>query len=182
MRRNRIVTFAVIAVAAFAGGLTAQVLFGGIVRDAQASPAGQVLEATAFVVVDQQGREVARLGAAPDMAGLLVHDRQGKRRMVVGGLPEGQFGLVIQQPDGKTQLALGGWTETNHIDLYDGAGHPRFTVGVSKDGGGAGLAFYDREKKERLAIGMGPGGGGDFAMKNAGGETLWRASQHISHH
>jgi hypothetical protein len=95
-------------------------------------------------------------------------------------LPQGQAGLVINEPDGTTQLAIGAWTDTNHLDLYDGEGRPRFTVGVSREGGNAGLAFYDPHKSERLAIGMGPGGGGDFAMKDAQGKSLWRASQHIS--
>lgn len=169
----------VVVLAAFAGGFAAQLL---VQWESVAEAAGEkIVKAKAFVVVDEAGREVVLLGSRPDGAGLLVRDGEQKDRMVLGMLPEGQFGLVINSPEGNTQVALGAWEKTNHMDLYDAERRPRFTVGVARDGSGGGLAFYDRRKAERLAIGMGPGGGGDFVIKNGEGEDLWRASHSIHH-
>ncbi|MFO8008672.1 MAG: hypothetical protein R6V05_13155 [Candidatus Brocadiia bacterium] len=179
MERNRIGTLAVIVAAALIGGFAAQAVLGTVVGGAHAASAEGVIRARAFVVVDEQGRELATLGARADATGLVVRDKEGNRRMVVGMLPDEQTAIVINGADQTTQLALGAWEKTNHLDLYDGAGRARFTVGVAREGGNAGLAFYDREKNERLAIGMGPHGAGDFVMKDASGMALWRASQDI---
>lgn len=160
--------------AAFAGGFVAQRLAG---TAAHAAEPGNVLRAKAFVVVDDAGREHAVLGAHPQGMGLVVNDAEGNSRMVLGMLPEDQVGIVITAADQETQVALGAWADTNHLDLYDGAGKPRFTVGVGRDGRNAGLAFYDEQRAERLAIGMGPGGGGDFVAKDEFGTDVWRASR-----
>lgn len=161
-----------VLLAAFLGGFVAQRLAGTV---AHAAEPGSVLRAKAFVVVDDQGREHAVLGVHPQGTGLMVNDLEGNSRMVLGMLPEDQVGIVITAADQKTQVALGAWTDTNHLDLYDGEERPRFTVGVGRDGRNAGLAFYDEQKAERLAIGMGPGGGGDFTAKDQFGNDIWRA-------
>jgi len=175
MRQHSARIVVLVVAAAFAGGFVAQALFGNLAR-AQAAQSAQVIKAKAFVVVDDEGREHAILGPHLQGTGLVVRDGELNSRMVLGILPEQQVGIVINNAEEETQVALGAFTDTNHLDLYDGEMRPRFTVGVARDAGNAGLAFYDREKNERLVIGMGPGGGGDFAMKNSAGESTWRAS------
>ncbi|MFO7956738.1 MAG: hypothetical protein R6X33_06520 [Candidatus Brocadiia bacterium] len=175
MRKHSVQVVVLIVAAAFAGGFVAQALFGSLAQ-ADAAQTAQVMKAKSFVVVDDEGREHLALGPHSQGMGLVVRDGELKDRMVLGLLPEDQVGLVMNNAEGMTQVALGAWESTNHLDLYDGERRPRFTVGVSRDAGNAGLAFYDPQKAQRLGIGMGPGGGGDFVMSNAQGWDIWRAS------
>jgi hypothetical protein len=160
--------------AAFAGGFVAQVLVGGPPAHAQEA-AHRQLRVRRLVVVDERGTERAVLAAEPEGAGLVIKDGSGNPRMRLGMLPADQVGIVLTAADQKTQLALGAFESTNHFDIYDGEERPRFTVGIDREHGNGGLAFYDAQKNERLAIGMGPGGGGDFVAKDQYGNDLWRA-------
>ena len=85
-------------------------------------------------------------------------------------------GLVINDAEQDTQVALGAWTDTNHLDLYAGEERPRFTVGVNRKAGNAGLSFYGPRGVPRLAVGTGSNGAGDFVMNNFVGKNIWRAS------
>jgi hypothetical protein len=161
--------------AAFAGGFAAQLLLGCMTPEVADAGGNQVVRARAFVVVDEQGRDQVIVGSDGDCTGLVVKDGQAAR-LLIGMLPEEQVGLVINDAESATQVALGAWTETNHLDIYDGERRPRFTVGVNREAGNAGLSFYDPQKTARLSIGMGPSGGGDFVMNNYAGRDIWRAS------
>ncbi len=179
MRQSRRFVWVAMVGAAFLGGFVAQRLAGAPANAQQGAPQPQVIKARMFVVVDDEGREHAVLGARPEGTGLIVNDPEGNSRMVLGMLPEDQVGIVITSADQNTQVALGAWTDTNHLDLYDGKERPRLTVGVRRDGQNAGLSLYDDQKVERLGIGMGPGGGGDFVARDQFGNELWRALGHV---
>ena len=181
MRRGRglLMTVGVLA-AAFLGGATVQFLaVGGTVH---AQDGGQVIQATAFVLVDAERTELAALRTSADgpqltmkgpggheMAvvgavrmphtpesvswGMLLRDEEDRDRFVVGRAGDGGGGLACWDEDGTMRVALGGGT----LDQ------------------GCGLGLNDAAGVKRLGAGVAPGGGANFGISDAFGNEIWKA-------
>lgn len=167
--------------AAFGGGFFAQVVLGG--RAVHAQGEGQVVRATAFVLVNAEGTELAALRPSADgpqltmkgpggheMAvmgavrmphtpeavswGMLLRDEEDRDRFVVGRAGDGGGGLACWDEDGTIRVALGGGT----LEL------------------GCGLTLSDSAGTNRLGAGVGPGvGGANFGISDRFGNEIWRA-------
>ncbi len=119
--------------AAFAGGFVAQWTLGcRTVGAADVAGAG-VVRAREFIVVDGAGKEQVILGSDADCTGLVVRDAQAAPRLLLGLLPEKQVGLVINNAEQKTQVALGAWEKANRLALYDGIGNRRIAAEVDRE-------------------------------------------------
>jgi hypothetical protein len=167
---------ALMVLAAFAGGFTAQALLGG--RTAAAQEGGQVIRARAFVLVDELGRERGSVALGPHLgASFTVLDDKGMRRLRIGELDDrAGWGLRVYDREGHNRMTAGLWEgAAMGMRVFDRNGTKRLGIGFSSDGENGGLALLDDKGHERLGMGMGPGGGGDFAAKDALGNDLWRA-------
>lgn len=172
-----------ILAAAFLGGAFAEWIFGGSGEACAAQAGGsRVVRAQAFVLVDAAGREWGRLAVVPGGGGRLsVLDQEGKERLRVGSVEEpAGWGLRAYDEDGQNRIIVGLWTgAASGMRLYDGNGTKRAGLGLTLDGQNQGLGLIDANGTERLGVGMGPGGGGDFVMKDWEGKDIWRASYHV---
>lgn len=177
MRRHKSwLVVACMVLAAFGGGFVAQLLAGG--RTVHALDEGQVVRATAFVLVDDAARERARLALMPEgVPALTVLDDDGTRRLLVGELEDGSgWGMRAYDRKGVNRITVGLWKgAASGMRVFDGKGTKRLGIGLSLDGENSGLALNDRNGQQRLGMGMGPGGGGDFAAKDQFGNDIWRA-------
>ncbi|MGD2175188.1 MAG: hypothetical protein PVJ27_07280 [Candidatus Brocadiaceae bacterium] len=177
MKRNAIATFAVIGVGAFLGGLAAEAFLGGIIGDAQAADARNVVRAEAFVLVDAQGREWARLGLPTEgAAALTVLDADGRARVEVGALAEpAGYGVNAYDAEGRMRTAVAHWDDdVSGIRTFDAEGVKR--VGLGAGNSGCGLSMVNANGVQRLGAGVGPYGGGDFTLHDHEGEVIWRSS------
>jgi hypothetical protein len=48
-------------------------------------------------------------------------------------------------------------------------------LGIGAADNGTGITLKDENGQERVGIGVGPGGGGDFVAKDQFGNDVWRA-------
>jgi hypothetical protein len=147
-------------------------------RIARAQEPGQVIRAKAFVLVDDAGRDRGALAIGPHSgAAFTAVDDSGVRRLRVGELDDRSgWGLRVYDREGVNRLTAGLWEGVSvGVRVFDRKGTKRMGVGFSADGENGGLAFIDEDGQERLGVGMGPGGGGDFAAKDALGNDIWRA-------
>jgi len=163
-RRGRSLTVAGVVAAAFLGGALTHLLFDGAAVRAAMQPTvpaaaseGQIMRAYGFVVVDEHGKELARLGLSPKgRVGLTVLDAKDKTRLRVGAL---------EQPAGYGMRA------------YDAEGVSRIGLADAEDG--SGLSMRDSEGMNIIEIGVGRGvRGGDLTLRHPyDGREVWRASR-----
>jgi hypothetical protein len=137
-----------------------------------------VARATAFVLVDEAGRERARLGfTLAGAPGLVVLDDEGRRRLLVGEMDDrSSWGLRVYGEQRVNRMTLGLWDdEAVGVRVFDEEGAKRVGMGWALAGDNGGIALLDGNGQERLGMGMGPGGGGDFVAKDGLGNDVWRA-------
>jgi hypothetical protein len=162
--------------AAFGGGFAAQTMLGTSVAHAQER--GDVVRATAFVLVDDEGRERGSFSLVGGMVpAFTVLDAEGLRRLLLGELEDGSgWGLRAYDEEGVNRMTVGLWKgAASGMRVFDGDGAKRLGIGWSLTGDNGGLALIDANGQERIGVGMGPGGGGDFVARDALGNDLWRA-------
>ncbi len=162
-RQGRSLKFAGLLVAAFLGGAVSHLLLDSADARAAMEPTvpaaaagGQIMRAYGFVVVDEHGKELARLGVSEKgLPGLTVLDAKEKARLRVGALEEPTgYGLRI----------------------FDAAGVKR--IGLGSADYGSGLSMQNSAGTNIVGIGVGPGaGGGDLTLEHPDGREVWRASK-----
>lgn len=163
MRASRMLVVVGMLAAAFVGGACMQWLMGsGAAQAAASEPAAKEIRAQAFVLVDAEGKELARLARStePSSQGelgyvsLLFFDDKGTKRVVLGVARDGSgSGLGLCHPDGKLAIGLGTGPE------------------------GLGLTLRDTKGRERAGVGMPPTAGASFVTKNEKGEDTWRSGE-----
>ncbi len=184
--QRRSLTVAGVLLAAFLGGAVSHLLFDGAGARAAMEPTvpaaateGQITRAYGFVVVDEHGKELARLGVSDKgLPGLTVLDAKEKVRLRVGALeqPTG-YGLQAYDADGRNRATFAQWTDgTGGLRVFDGDGVKR--IGLGSAGYGSGLSMQNAAGTSIVGIGVGPGaGGGDLTLSDSHGKEMWRASK-----
>ncbi len=151
-------------------------LDGGAAQAAKAPPAVKEVRAQAFLLVNAQGRELARLAPTPEGSGwgLLVLDSKGKPAV---GAATGKTGSAVGLFDsqGTRRMTLGvapdGVASGMFISRSDG--RPGVTMGVGPQG--VGLNLSDEEGRERASTGLSPTGDGRFVIRNQENSEVWHA-------
>jgi hypothetical protein len=174
----------VVITAAFAGGFVAQVLVGSRTALAQEG-ADRELRVQRLVIVDSRGTERAVLditGQHEESVGLTMSDPEGRHRVLLGG-----SGMLAPAAEDYWTLAFIDAAGANRIgwglrgDGVGCGGHMTGSDGILRLGIGAdmeqgtGITLNDATGQQRLGIGLGPGGGGDFVAKDRFGNDVWRA-------
>ena len=178
-RQGRSLTIVGVLVAAFLGGAGCHLLFDGAA--ARAADQGRTVRAEAFVLVDAEGKEWARLGMpAKDMAALTVLDKKGKARLRVGALEEpAGYGMSAYDAEGRMRTTIAHWADDiAGMRMFDAQGTKRIGLGLADFGCGLSLANATGAQRIGAGVGVG-GGGGDFTMHDYEGKVIWRSSQHI---
>lgn len=88
-------------------GVIALAVIPAVVLMGQARPAGKVLEAEKIVLRDTGGTIRVVLLAAPNTAGLHLHDRDGKGRALVAVMADGAPQLGFFDRKGKSRVTIG---------------------------------------------------------------------------
>lgn len=176
-RGRRSLTAAGVLMAAFLGGAACHLLLDGAA--ARAATEGQVERAEAFILVDDTGKELARLGVSEKGQPVLtVLDAKGKERVRVGALEEpAGFGLDARDADGHSRATFAYWADdVGGMRLFDAEGIKRIGLGFGPPG--TGLSMQNSAGTNIIGIGVGPGaGGGDLSLKHPfDGHEIWRAS------
>jgi hypothetical protein len=135
--RKMLISFAMLA-AAFAGGACAQWLLAvnGAAYAAKAPAARSTpaeIRSQAFLLVDANGKLIARLGSTPEGPALILRDRKS---------------VDI--------IALGFWHGGVGLGLNSEPGTARANLGVSLDGQNAGLEIIDRRGNRTVLISTAP--------------------------
>lgn len=143
-------------------------------RNAHPSPAE--VRAQAFVLVDDEGQELARLAPTPDGSGwgLLVFDSTGKPAV---GAATGETGsaLGVFDNSGARRITLGVAPDGSSAGIIVARqdGHPAVNVGVSPQG--AGIGVLDTKGVERAGLGLSPTGEGRLVARNQENAEVWHA-------
>ena len=146
------VRFALLAVAAFAGGVAGSRLFAPTPAAAQAGRL-KVLEAEEVRLVESDGRPAARLQIDQNgRPGLFLYDKHGEVRAVMGVLPSG----------------------APHLALSDRRGQVRATLAVLSDETVT-LLLSDGEGQRRVDLRAPAGENPRVTLNAAGGKPLWTA-------
>jgi len=133
---------------------------------ADSVPAGEVVRAQGFEVVDGEGRVRARLGlAAGQPRPILVFcDEQGKTRVSMSLLADGSPVLALSDKEAKPRAGLmltaGGLPI---VGLVDGQGKRRASLGLAGDGSPS-LDLYDQGAMLRASLSLAPDGSPALAV------------------
>jgi len=185
-RQGKSLTIAGVLVAAFLGGAVSHLLFDGAAARAATQPTvpaaaqeGQIMRAYGFVVVDEHGKELARLGVSEKgQVGLTVFDAKDKTRLRIGALEEPTgYGMRAYDAEGHNRATFAHWTDgTGGLRVFDAEGVKR--IGLGSAAYGSGLSMQNAAGTNIVGIGVGPGaGGGDLTLKHPDGHEVWRASK-----
>jgi hypothetical protein len=167
--------------AAFLGGFVAQRLAG---KSAHAAEAGDVIRTKAVVLVDDQGKERGTFSAEAEGAKLVLRDREGKERVLLGygsaPTPLAPFwGLFVRDAEGRDRYVCGADAsgEGSGMGIWDWNGTVRYGLGAERQG--CGFVLNNERGTEIISAGVGPGaGGGDLSLKHpADGHVVWQASR-----
>lgn len=183
MKETRALMVLAVVAGAFAGGAVVQWAMTGCATVRAAQPAvAQTVRARSISIVDDTGRERIFLGMDGDRVGMLMRDAEKRERVALGytGAEYDYWVLGFMDAEGQPRFGCGvrddGTESGGHVS--DGSGAMRISFGEGSSG--VGIALRNSAGQERLGIGIGPGaGGGDFVMKDAEGNAIWRASQHV---
>jgi len=171
-----------LAAVAFLGGYAAHLMLDSPTAHAQQAAAAQPVRASAFVLVDEEGRERAVLSMLPDGVGLALKDPKGIERLTVGRVvmphvpQEEAWGLMVRDAAGMDRCTVGMAGDGPGLAIWDEKGIMRIGVGAGGPDQGVGMTLRDAAGTERIGIGIGPGvGGGNFGVKDQFGNEIWRA-------
>jgi hypothetical protein len=116
--------------------------------------AAQEIRARAFVLVDQQGGVLARLGPLPQGGpGLGVYDQGGKNRLLLMAEPHGPTGLRLFGRDGQGSIMLGvGANGAPSLRLLDQNWRVRASLAAWPDGSPY-LELVDKDGQARTILG-----------------------------
>jgi hypothetical protein len=153
------------------------VLFLALLAAHHAGPPGTVVGSN-FVVVDEDGRPLIRLGRYNKpwgKAGLEFLDSAGAGRVVISIDKSNAPYITLLDPDSGDQLVL---------DIQPGQGSgvalrnrksPAGLLLMADPRGVSGIAFMDKDGNRPLEIGIGPDGSGRFTVRSKEGEKLFEA-------
>ncbi len=175
-----------VLMAAFLGGATVQFMMGGGTVHAQ--DAGQVVQATAFVLVNAEGVELAALRLSADGPQLTMKGPGGHEMAVMGAVrmphtPETvSWGMLLRDEEDRDRFVVGRAGDGGGgLACWDEAGTIRLALGGGTREQGSGLALNDTAGMTRLGIGVGPGvGGADVGIHDQFGNEIWRAVGQIA--
>lgn len=164
---------------------TILVLVGGIVlcgkaagtSEAQAQPAGGAVKevrANEFIVVDENGKTRARLGASKDGTVLVMYDENGTGRTWLGAgkYKDDKPGLFLCDDNGEVRAALAVPKEGPGLVMSDKDGTVRAWLAADKDS--TGLALCDKNGKLRAWLTTDKDNAG-LSLLNEKGKTIWQA-------
>ncbi|MGD2175187.1 MAG: hypothetical protein PVJ27_07275 [Candidatus Brocadiaceae bacterium] len=161
------------------GGLLAQAVTG---RTAHAGEgAAREIRASAIVLVDAQGREIGEFAATAAGPTLVLKDAEGRPRIALGNGEgdEGYWGLFCRDGEGIERFVCGARADGkgSGLGVWDWNGELR--IGMGADEGGCGFTLKNELGVQRVGIGVGARGGGDFTLHDGEGKSIWRASRQI---
>jgi hypothetical protein len=175
--------------ASFAGGAGYQWRAGRSGRGAAEAHPGAPAEvrAQAFILVDGNGQELARLGQAPQVGqppgpftGLIVKDADGHDRVAVGVTPtDTRVGVLDQQGRLRLSVAISPDDTDVGLEVVDHNGKRCLTLGV--DPAGAGLRLWDAQNRKRGDIRISPEGTARIATFDAAGREVWPGPFGVPH-
>ncbi len=181
-RRSWLMAVGILA-AAFLGGATVQFLAGGAVH---AQDAGQVIRATAFVLVDAGGAELAALRTSEDGPLLTMNGPDGQEMAAMGAVrmphtPETvSWGMLLRDEEDRVRFIVGRAGDGGGgLACWDEAGTMRLALGGGTLERGSGLALNDKSGTNRLGAGVAPGGGANFGIHDEFGNEIWLATGQI---
>jgi len=156
MHRKRLLhTLGLPLIAGLVGGaLAARFLsVGPQAAQAAAKPAG-LIEAEEFRLVEKDGKPCGRFQV--DKSGrpaLLLYDKHGEVRAVVGVMPDGTPHVALSDKDGRVRAVLAVWPDQRpSLALSDTDGTPRATLAVPSDLGPS-LSLADKQGNPRAILG-----------------------------
>jgi len=138
-----------------------------------------VLEATRFVVKDDQGRERITLGMEKDSRAVLsLIDARGIKRVVLAAPSESNPYIQINDVDEKARIQLMATDAfaTGAIYLFDRGDAPkaRAILGTTVTGDPV-LIFSDRDSKRRVIVALGSDGTPVLQTLGPDGDITWQA-------
>ena len=156
--------------------------------------------AEGLLIQDKDGGLRAMLGSGPDGGALLtMFDSKLKPRFVLGVKPDGEPGLSIKDQDGRLRFGMGFMADgTSRLEVGGSGGKGSVILRVRSDGvadlgvlrreklavslgttpeGTAGLSGYDRDSKQRLALGVREGGQPVLQFLDEKGKVIFAAPQ-----
>jgi hypothetical protein len=148
--------------------------------------AAEEIRARSFVLVNQQGEVLARLGSLPQGGpGLGIYDQGRKNRLLLAAEPDGSSGLRLFGRDGQGSIMLAvGANGAPSLRLLDHNWRVRASLATWPDGSPY-LELADKDGQARAILGYTelvamPAGtierrpGSSLVFLNGQGEVLWR--------
>ncbi len=113
-----------------------------------------VVEAEEFRLVEKDGRACGRFYVDPNgRPGLVLYDKHGEVRAVLGMLASGSPHLALSDKDGNVRVAVAVWSDARSgLFLTDGDGTARASLAEQADGHPS-LTISDRTGRTRAVAG-----------------------------